>query len=178
VHGKRLDGGGATRLRELVGDSLGALDNELSKLALYVGSRPAIAVADVEALVGHHREETVFAVLDAIAEGDPSRALQYWEQVLATDRAAPGRAVGGLAWGIRRLLSAKRALGDGAPLAQVARQHWTDPDIMRRRLDRVTIEDLERRLADLLEADLAAKTGFSTVPRAVEKFIVKHTVAQ
>ncbi len=177
-YGKRLDTGAAVRLRELTGDALGALDNELSKLALYVGTRPAISVADVEALVGNYREETVFAVLDAIAQGDTALALQHWEQVLATDRAAPGRAVGGLAWGARRLLSAKRAVSEGTPLAQVAQQHWTDPNVLRRRLDRVTIEDLERRLADLLDADVASKTGFSTVPRAVEKFIVKHTVAQ
>jgi DNA polymerase-3 subunit delta len=165
-------------LRELSGDNLGVLDSELAKLALYVGGRQTIEPADIEALVGNNREENVFAVLDAMAAGDAGRALQYWEQVLATDRAAPGRAIGGLAWGVRRLLQAKHALAAGASLAQLARQFFTDPALLKRRLDRVSVEQLERRLTDLLQADLDAKTGFSRVDSSVEKFIVMHTVAE
>jgi hypothetical protein len=39
----------------------------------------------------------------------------------------------------------------------------------------VTIEELEAQQRDLLAADLAVKTGASTVDLAVEKFIVKHS---
>jgi DNA polymerase-3 subunit delta len=176
AYGKRMSPACAERLRELAGDALGALDNEVSKLALYVGSRGEIAVADIEALVGNNREETVFAVLDAMAAGDCGTALRYWERVLATDRAAPARAVGGLAWGVRRLLDAKHSVAAGGALSELARRLWTEPAVLKRRLDAVTVGQLEDRLSDLLDADVRAKTGFTNVAGAVERYIVKHTV--
>ena len=82
-------------LREHVGDAPGLLDAELGKLAIYVGERVEITAADIAALTGRHREEKVFAVTDAMSSGDTQTALRQWEQVLATDRAAPARAIAG-----------------------------------------------------------------------------------
>ncbi len=175
AHGKRLDARAAWMLREFTGDDLGMLDGEIGKLAIFVGERPAITERDIEALVGRHREENVFGVTDAIAEGDPARALAQWEQVLATDRAAPARAVGGLAWGIRRLLALKILAEGGASMAGLARQAFTRPDVLQRRLANVTVEELERQLCDLLSADLAAKSGLGSVTTAIEKFIITHS---
>ena len=52
---------------------------------------------------------------------------------------------------------------------------YTNPDTLRRRLENASIDDLESRQRDLLEADLAVKTGASTVENAIERFIVKHS---
>lgn len=175
VHGKALGEQAALLLREHLGESLGELDAELSKLAAYVGIRPEITPQDVMAVTGKHREENVFAVTDALADGNAARALQHWEQVLATDRAAPGRAIGGLAWALRRLLDARRDYQKGVSARALASRVFTDPEVLKRRLDRVTVAELEERLSDLLQADLAIKTGASTIELAVEKFIVKHT---
>ncbi|MFH0982505.1 MAG: DNA polymerase III subunit delta [Planctomycetota bacterium] len=177
TYGKRLERGTAGRLRDYVGDGLGLLDQELDKLATYVGARPNITLEDVDALVGNNREQTVFAITDAMAEGDARTALYQWERVLATDRAAPGRAIGGLAWGIRRLLEALDAVAAGTPVSQLARQFWTEPAVLERRLRRLSRPKLEEQLCDLLEADVASKTGLSEVSRAVEKFIIKHASA-
>jgi len=174
VHGKRLSEAAAARLREHLGDGPGVLDAELTKLAAYVGARSDITPADIDALTGHTREETVFAVTDAIASGDTSAALRQWEQVLATDRAAPGRALAGLAWGVRRLLEARRQWGAGAGIGEIARRMYTEPRVLEGRLKRVTQRRLEGQQKDLLSADLAIKTGGSTLEVAVEKFIVKH----
>lgn len=177
VYGKRLEPGAAERLREYVGESLGIFDQELAKLSTYVAQRPDITVNDVDALVGNIREQAVFAITGAMADGDVRTALHQWERVLATDRAAPGRAIGGLAWGIRRLLEAHDAVAGGTPVANLARQYWTEPAVLERRLRCVSRRQLEDQLCDLLEADLAAKTGLSEVGRAMERFIVKHTPA-
>ena len=177
AHGKPMAPGAAQRLRDHVGDALGLLDAELSKLATYIGSRDQIAASDVDVLTGHVREETVFAITDAMASGDAKTALAQWEQVLATDRAAPGRALGGLAWGLRRLLAARRDFESGVGAGELARRLYTDPDVLERRLKRVKIEDLEAQQRDLLEADLAVKTGAATLESAVERFIVKHSTS-
>lgn len=176
-YGKRLGRQAAGRLQEHVGATQAMLDLELSKLACYVGDRAEITVDDVDSLVGHYREQTVFAVMDAIADGDAQTALCEWQQVLLTDRAAPGRAVAGLAWGVRRLLEARRLLDAGTPAFALAKRFWTDPDTLTRRLERATVPNLEDRLADLLQADLDSKTGLASVPEAVEKLIVRQSIA-
>ena len=176
AYGKLVDRASAARLRELAGNDLGMLDGELGKLAAFVGTRDQIGVADVEALVGLHREETVFRVTDAMAAGDVEGAFQAWEQVLATDRAAPMRAIGGLASGIRRLLEAKQAVAGGTPIRSLAPQFGGDPGALAQRLEAVTVERLQQQLCELYETDLATKTGLADVGRAVETFIVKHTL--
>ena len=172
---KRVDGPAAARLGELVGTGLEALDNELNKLAVYVGQRDLIRVEDVDALVGQHREEAVFRVTDAMAAGDVPEALKAWEHVLATDRAAPMRAVGGLAAGVRRLLQAKQAVDAGEPIDSIARRLGPNPALLSRRLQGVTAAGLQEQLCDLCAADLATKTGLGDVASAIESFIVKHT---
>lgn len=176
TYGKKLSPRAAQMLREQLGDEPGLIDAELSKLSTFVGERPSITEDDVSALTGHLREEKVFAVTDAIASGDTATAMAQWEQVLATDRAAPQRAIAGLAWGVRRLLEARRAYEAGATPFELSRKLFADPDTVRRRMEHVTVSDLENQQRDLLAADLDVKTGASTIELAIEKFIVTHSV--
>jgi len=175
TYGKRLGQESAASLRRHIGDTLGGLDAELAKLAAFVGERGEIAGADIDGLTGHQREERVFAVTDAIISKDTASALRHWEQVLATDRAAPARAIGGLAWGVRQMLEARRGWEEGIGVGDLARQLRTNPEVLRMRLERTTTAQLESQQRDLLAADLAVKTGASTVEIAIEKFIVKHS---
>ncbi len=176
-YGKRLSPGGAQRLVEHLGDGLDAIDAELGKLAAFSGSHGEITPADIDELTGHHREEKIFAVIDALSVGDTSGALRHWEQVLATDRAAPARAIAGLAWGVRRLHDARCAWERGESIASLARGMFTDPATLRRRFDRFSRAQLEGQQRDLLAADIAVKTGAATVHLTVERFIVKHATA-
>lgn len=175
AHGKRIAVTAARHLQDQLGNDPGILDTELAKLSAYAGDRTEILAEDIQALTGHHREEKVFAVMDALSEGNTRSALGYWQQVLDTDRAAPGRAIAGLAWAVRRLMQVRHDWQEGANLAGLARSLYTNPDALRRRLENASIDDLESRQRDLLEADLAVKTGASTVESAIEKFIVKHS---
>ena len=177
TYGKSLSSAAAQSLRDHLGNAPGVLDAELAKLTAYVGNRPEITPTDVDALTGHHREEKVFAVTDAMSSGDTQSALGHWEQVLATDLAAPGRAIAGLAWGIRRLLEARRDWENGTDLGSIAARMYTEPARLRRRLEHVTSKQLQRQLKDLLAADVAVKTGASTIDAAVERFIVKHSTS-
>jgi len=64
-----------------VGNDLSALARELEKLAALAGDRPATA-ADVTALVGVRRGETVHDLVDAALERGAARAAQLVEPVL------------------------------------------------------------------------------------------------
>ncbi len=173
-YGKRIDPPAAESLRELIGEQLADLDAELGKLALYAGDRPRITSRDVEALVGQHRQEKVFRITDAIAHRDASGALRLWQQVWATDRAAPARAIGGLRWAVKRMLDARKLHDSGVPLGQVAGRVRMPAHLLERQLAGLSRKRLEQQLERLLQADLAAKTGAGTVQRAIEKFIVEQ----
>jgi len=173
VYGKSLAPAAMARLREQVGVEPGLLDAELGKLSAYVGNRAQIGADDVEALTGCRREEKIFAVMDSLASGEVEQALLAWEQVLATDRSAPGRAVAGLAWSVRQLLEAARGRRNGESVFDLSRRLRMDPGLLTRRLERFSIEKLEALQADLLSADVAVKTGASRIESAIEKLIVK-----
>ncbi len=175
AYGKRLSSTAGTTFRRLVGDAPGVIDAELSKLSTYVGERPVITEEDIAALVGQHREELVFAVIDAMINGHVGAALAAWELVLATDRAAPGRAIAGLGWGVRQLLEGHRLVAGGKPVAVAAKMLRTYESRLSRAISEVGGRALEDQLADLCKADLAIKRGLGTLGTEVEKFIVTHT---
>lgn len=174
IHGKSIAADAVDLLRAQIGDIPGALDTELAKLAAYVGDRPDIRTADIEILTDCHREEIIFAVVDALAVGDAAVALASWEQVLATDRAAPGRAIAGMAWALRTMLEARREIDAGGNVYHLAPRLRVDPSVLRKRMERFSSRQLERMQRDLLDIDLAIKTGEASIEVAIESFIVKH----
>jgi DNA polymerase III delta subunit len=101
--------------------------------------------------------------------------MKHWEHVLATDRAAPGRAISGLAYSMRQLVEAKRELESTGNVFRLAKRMFLEPEVLERRLQRLTMKRLMEQQRDLLAADLAVKTGLSTFESAIERFIVKHS---
>lgn len=169
-----LEGIAARRLIDLVGPNLGQLDTELAKLSTYVATRDTIRLADVDELVGASRVEKVFGITDCIARRDAKGALEIWGQVIATDRDAPYRAIGGLAYGFRKLAEAKRLVESGLSAADAGRKLaiWADPAGLKSQLDRFSLPQWQGHLVKLLRLDVGAKTGLARVDTAVEKFIV------
>jgi DNA polymerase III delta subunit len=175
VHRCELEPTAASRLLELAGVNCGRLDSELSKLASYAAPRTRITVADVEEVVSSRREENVFALSDALGRRDAAAALDRWQQVLATDRAAPYRAVGGLAWAFRRCATARRLLDEGVPPMEAARRSgfYGNSDMMRQQIGPFNARQLEDFLICLLRIDVGTKTGLGSTERAVEKLVVE-----
>lgn len=177
AYGKKIESSAARVLADLVGADLGRLDSELSKLAAYVGARPRIERADVEELVGSSRIELVFGVTDALARGDAGKALDLWDRVLANDRDAPYKAVGGLAYGVRRLAEAERIVGmGGSTWDAVSRLRlFIDPAALGQQLKRLPRGKIENMLLRLRRIDAASKSGGGEVQLGVEKFIAEFS---
>lgn len=169
----------ARRLIDLVGPQLGQLDMELSKLATYVSPRTSIGVSDVEDLVGASRVEKVFGITDCIARRDAKGALSLWEQVVSSDRDAPYRAVGGLAYGFRKLAEAKRLVQQGLSPFEATRKLaiWTDATRLKGQLDRFSLPQWQDHLVKLLRIDVSSKTGLGAVQTSIERFIVNLCAA-
>ncbi len=179
-YGCTLQKPAAQRLADLTGEDLGRLDMELAKVSTFVAPRTTIRQEEIEELVGATRVETVFKITDAIAREDAKEALTLWDQVLSTDRDAPYRAVGGLAFGIRKLAEAKRLLGKGLSPFDVSKKLrlFGQPGAIKRQLDRFSLRQWQDHLVKLLQIDMAAKSGLGTVRSAVEKLIVEMSTAR
>jgi DNA polymerase-3 subunit delta len=176
-YSKRIAAQAVQSLRRLLGDSPGWIDAELAKLSAYVGERKEIAAADVEELTDHRREEKVFAVIHAIADGDAPKALSQLGQIPLRNQGDEQRALGGLAYTVRQYLAAKQELEATGNAYPAAKRMFIETDILQRRLQRLTKGRLLEQQRDLLAADLAVKTGLSTLESAIERFIVKHSLS-
>jgi DNA polymerase III subunit delta len=175
-HGKALDADAAGWLVELVGPEMGVLDQELAKLAAYVGDATAVTRDDVDRLVGRSRGAETFRIFDAIGAGRAAEALALLERLVEQGE-EPLQLLGAFSWQLRRLAQINQHLKHGlSPAAALDRANvppWaragTEAQLRhlgRRRLD---------KLYDwLLEADLGMKGSSQLPPRVLlERLVVK-----
>ncbi len=174
-YGKQLVVAAARLLVDLVGAEMGQLDQELNKLAIYVGAASRIEMADVDRLVGHSRAESVWKLFDLIGTGQSGPALKMLNRLMDQGEEPVGLlALCGSQ--LRRLVRAARLQQQKMTLAEALEKVGVPPFARRnaeqhlrhygRRLD---------RLYDwLVQTDRGLK-GASELPKRVilEQFVVK-----
>lgn len=175
TRGKRVEPAAAGRLCELVGQDLGQLAGEVEKLSLYVGQRPVITAEDVSELVGQTREEKVFRVMDSAGLGRLPEALTIWHQVLATDPAAIYKALGGMAFVIRRWIEAQQLRAAGTSIREIAPRMmmWGRERELETLLTRLSPARLTELLAAIGELDSQGKSGRRSIETGVEELLIK-----
>jgi DNA polymerase III subunit delta len=176
---KKLESDTAEALVELVGTSMGMLDQELQKLASAVGDSPAIAVEDVQRFVGRSKSADVFRILDAIGEGRPGEALSILEDLFA-EAEDPMAILGPLTAQLRKLATVARLnLREGLPLGpamDAAKVPGWDKARMafERQLKHLGRRRLEKLIEWLTEINLGVKGGNPLPERVqVERLIVQ-----
>ncbi len=122
AYGKQLPAAAAQLLVDLAGADMGQLDQELQKLAVYVGDKAKIDVADVDRLVGRNRAENTWKIFDALAEGRSAEALRMLDRLFDQGE-EPMRMLGAFGSQLRKLAQAGRlavqGMSVGAALQQV-----------------------------------------------------------
>jgi DNA polymerase III subunit delta len=176
AHGKSLNREAAALIRELAGDDLGLLEQELAKLSAYVGDRTTIEIADVQTLVGGWATETTWSIAAAVRRGETGAALDLLNQLLDSGESAH-KILGGLTFVFRRLAQAVELAGQGRSLdralgeAGVFPRELGESAAYLRRLGRTEAQRLSARL---LEADGALKGALLIPERHVlETLVVK-----
>jgi DNA polymerase-3 subunit delta len=175
-HHKELASPAAALLVDLIGLEMGLLDQELEKLAVYVGTRGRIESADVDKLVGNSRAENTWKIFDAIAAGRSGEALAILERLFDQGE-EPLRILGAFSMQLRRLAQAGRLAQQGTPLRAALEQVGVPPyglqgaEQQLRHLGR----GRANRLYDwLLEVDVGLKGGSPLPPRTLlERFVLK-----
>jgi len=147
-----------------VGPHARQLDNEIEKVALYVGDRPEITLADVMAICARNKQARAFALGDALGDRDLRKALrcldeELWEIRLKIDR---DKSEIGLLYG---LIGKVRAM---LLLKEMVREGWVKADADYSRFK----SQLERVPADRFPADKKFN------PLAMHPFMLHRALAQ
>lgn len=149
-------------LADLFGEEPAAIASEVRKLASLEGRHDAARVRD---LVNRPASHDSFDIVDAIARGDAATGVAVARQLVEEGEAVP-RIFGALVW--QFLLVAKgvgliESSGSGRPSAgQAAAALGAKPFVANKALDLARGIDertLRELLAELLESDVAAKSG-------------------
>ncbi len=175
-HGKQLTTQAAALLVELIGPEMGQLDQELLKLAIYIGDRTRIDAADVDRLVGRSREETTWKVFDAIGQGNAKEALTILDRLFAQGE-EPMRILGAFSMQLRRLAQAAALYRQGRPVAAALEQAGVAAFALKgaeQQMKHLGRRRLERLYEWLMEVDLGLKGGSLLPPRTLlERLVVR-----
>jgi DNA polymerase-3 subunit delta len=176
AHGKQLTVAAARMLVDLVGPEMGLLDQELAKLASYVGEAARIDAGDVDKVVGNSRAESIWKIFDAIGAGNTGEALTILARLFDQGE-DPIRVLGAFSSQLRPLAQVARLALQGTPLPAALEkagvQAW------KQKACEQQLRHLGRRRAGalfdwLLEADLGMKGSSQLPPRTqLERLVVQ-----
>jgi len=168
VYDKQLNRDAAQTLVELAGNDLGLLDQELAKLASFVGERDRIDAEAVRSIVGGWKAETTWSMLDAVRDGKVDRAMHLLDKLLEAGE-HPLKLLGGIHYTFRALAKATEASRQGRPLRNALADAGVKPfalDASMNYLRRIGRPRAEQLYTWLLKADTDLKGG-SPLPERV-----------
>jgi DNA polymerase-3 subunit delta len=138
--GKRISDQALGGLVASVGPNVRQLNNEIEKLALFVGDRAEIEVGDVTAVVTRNKQARAFALGDALGDRDLPQLLRRLDEELWEMKFDSQKSEIGLLYG---LISKVRAM---IFLKEMLREGWLDVDSdysrFKARLERVAADAL------------------------------------
>jgi len=150
-----------TLLTKLVGSNLWIMASEINKLILFTSGR-RIEEEDVERVVSHAQQTSVFVMVDAILEFKTDIAEQALQQLLQRG-AAPAYLLVMLSRQVRMIVRVKELRNQRKTRVEIQNKlGLTSEFALRKTLeqaDRYPSERLKKIYHKLLEADLSIKTG-------------------
>ena len=175
AYGKKITYGTAQLLIELTGDDLTRLYSEIDKLALYADADKTISPKHIEALIGHNRLFSAFAVIDAVIARNPGVAVERLRGMFAQDKSAEYTVVGAFAFHFRRMFNARVLLDGRTPRRQIETRLriWGDTDSFFAKLHQTSLKQIGQYLQQLAETDYAIKTGHTKAKVAMEQLVLR-----
>ena len=165
----------AEMLKDLIGDDLGRMDNELAKLALQVTGGKA-DVKDVQGSVAFQREQEMWDMTDEVAAGHTTAAVRRWRQLVQMDSSAEYRAVTWLGMWLEKAIKALGMKRRGLNAFAIAKELRIWPaekgGPFLATVERMGEEGLRRALDLLVEVDHQSKSGVGDAVENVERFLL------
>ncbi len=171
--GKTISADAARKLLAIAGKSLRDLKGEIEKLLLFTGQKKSIDAKDVEDCGLDMKEETLFALSDAMGSRDLAKAMKILAKV---ENEPPLKMLGAMARQIRVLLKLKVLLRKGKAPGGLARlvgvPHFRLNDYIRRSRA-FGEEELVEALKKLYSADTDLKTGRLPQHLVISKLLIE-----
>jgi DNA polymerase-3 subunit delta len=175
-HAKKLAGPAARLLVELVGAEMGVLDQELTKLAIYVGAAKEIRTEDVDKLVGRNQGENIWKVFDAIGSARTAEALTILDRLFEQGEDAI-RILGAFSMRLRHVVAVARLSATGLPFAAAVDQAGIPIFAQRgceQQLRHLGRQRIDRLYEWLVELDLGLKGSSQLPPRTLlERLVIR-----
>jgi len=159
--GFALEPAAARILVDRMGVSRVRLRNELERLALWAGSEGTVRAADLEAMIADTSESAVWALSDALLDGDPAHAMAIAERLVAQGENVTGL-VYGLASRLRKARLAAAQIEEGMATKQVEAGFGMHPYAARQlvaRAGKAGREALERATVVLADLEVWCRGG-------------------
>jgi DNA polymerase-3 subunit delta len=172
----QMEPAAASRLADYSGEDTRLASQEIAKLLTYVNHARPIHLADVEAVSVYSAEGDVFALVDAISNGNGRSAQKLLHRLLESQDTQSF-------WGMiirqfRLLIQAKEILDGGEnvnTVQQLVGISAYETKKISTQAQRFTLPELEKIYHDLLEIDEGAKTSQVTIDLALDMLIVQLT---
>jgi DNA polymerase-3 subunit delta len=175
-YGKKLEQEAAALIIQLAGDGLTLLQQEIAKLAAFVGDAPEITRDDVPKVVGGWRTETTWVMLDAVRDGQPGKAIEALDKLLKSGD-APQKILGGVTFTFRKFADATERARTGTPLRDALTSSGVFSNAIGQGeayLRRIGFERASRIFQWLIEADSEMKGGSRVEPAVLlERLFVR-----
>lgn len=159
----------AAFLVQRVGLNQQTLASELEKLSLY---DPKITRENIRLLSEPNPQSTIFELIEAAFSGNIKRAMQLYDEQ-RTQKVEPPQIVAMLTWQLHVLSLVKTA---GQRSAQdIAKAAKLNPYVVQRTIIAgrgLSVEDLKKRITDLLELDIRMKTEPIDADDALKAYIL------
>src|SRR5436190_2763610 len=175
VHKLALTTQAAEMLKDLIGNDLGRMDNELAELALQCEGGKADA-GDVAGSVAFQREQALWHMTDELAAGSSTQALRRWRQLVQMDSSAEFRAVTWLGMWLEKAIKAMAMKKAGANAFRIAKDLKIWPadkgTAFVQTASKLGEGGLYRALNLLVEVDHQSKSGVGDAAENVERFLL------
>jgi len=160
-HGKPIEAAASDLLTFCIGNNLQELASQLEKLAIYVGERQRITVADVTAIASSSKAFSVFELARFLGMKELKNALTSLMTLFRNGDDLP-MMIGALSqhfrkiWRIRELLDRKLPQGDIAKEAGIAPYFIGE---MIAQAKNFPVSELQRLFTELRRCDISSKSG-------------------
>ena len=159
------------------GSDMQMIKNELDKLVAYTEGRDVIATDDVEQVCITQTTNKIFEMINAIAEGNQKKALEFYEDLLSL-KEPPMRILFLIARQFNQLYQVKLLEKEGLPSSEIAKQAGIVPFAMKKyqaQAKNFTEGELRIAVEECVASEEAVKTGNMNDRLSVELLILKYS---
>lgn len=175
--GKRIAASTVRQILDKVGMDMENLQNELEKLFCYTTDKASIEPEDVEAVCINHIKNQIFDLVNAVAEKQQKKALQYYYDLL-TLKEPPMRILFLMIRQFRLLEQVKEMAGKGLPPKEIASAAGVPPFAVGKyqaQARAFTKKELRKIIEAGADLEESVKTGRLGDRLSVELFIVEFS---